>query len=224
MCAQVVAHGGDEREPLEAEGAAADPSGYEGLTLRAVALGLAIGTVTTLENIYFALKYGWTVTNNISAAILGYAALSLWSRASGAPPPTAPETCVLMAAAVAATAMIWGSSLPFAVLAMQAELRDAVGFEGDVDTWAPTVPRLLAYCGALCFIGFALAIPLRRRYVEDEPLPFPYAVAAAKTIESLHGGGDDGAPRFLLACALPAAAWATGAWCWSGVERGAAKG
>ena len=69
----------DEREPLEAEGAAADPSGYEGLTLRAVALGLAIGTVTTLENIYFALKYGWTVTNNISAAILGYAALSLWS-------------------------------------------------------------------------------------------------------------------------------------------------
>ena len=205
MCAQVVAHEGDEREPLEAEGAAADPSGYEGLTLRAVALGLAIGTVTTLENIYFALKYGWTVTNNISAAILGYAALSLWSRASGAPPPTAPETCVLMAAAVAATAMIWGSSLPFAVLAMQAELRDAAGFEGDVDAWAPTVPRLLAYCGALCFIGFALAIPLRRRYVEDEPLPFPYAVAAAKTIESLHGGGDDGAPRFLLACALPGA-------------------
>ena len=116
MCAQVVAHVRDEREPLEAEGAAADPSGYEGLTLRAVALGLAIGTVTTLENIYFALKYGWTVTNNISAAILGYAALSLWSRASGAPPPTAPETCVLMAAAVAATAMIWGSSMPFAIL------------------------------------------------------------------------------------------------------------
>ena len=27
MCAQVVAHEGDEREPLEAEGAAADPSG-----------------------------------------------------------------------------------------------------------------------------------------------------------------------------------------------------
>ena len=26
MCAQVVAHEGDEREPLEAEGAAADPS------------------------------------------------------------------------------------------------------------------------------------------------------------------------------------------------------
>ena len=43
-----------------ADGPAVPPakSEYDALTLRAVVLGLLIGTVTTLENVYFALKYG----------------------------------------------------------------------------------------------------------------------------------------------------------------------
>ena len=184
---------------------------YEGLTVRSVCLGLVLGSVTTVENIYFALKYGWTVSNNLTAAILGFVVVMGWRRAvPSAPEFTPQENCVLMTTAVAATAMVWGGSMPFAILAMSAEIRDAVGFENDAETWEPTIPRLLVYAASLCFIGFSLAIPLARKYVVDEPLPFPYALAAAKTIEGLHDGGDDGAPRFLLRTTLPAVAFAMG--------------
>lgn len=165
----------EDEEALEASEDLARRSDLEGLTVRAMVLGVLVGTVTTLENIYFALKYGWTVTNNISAAILGFALLRAWSRVvPGAAPLSAQENCVMMTFAVSATAMIWGASMPFAILAMQAELRDAVGLEGDTQTWAPSTLRLGAYAGALCFIGLALAVPLRKKYVRDEPLPFPY--------------------------------------------------
>jgi len=113
--------------------------------------------------------------------------MKAFARLTGGPDFTPQENCVLMTVSVAATAMVWGGSMPFAILAMSHEMRDAVGFgDEDSDTWEPTVWRLIAYSAALCFIGFCLAIPLRKKFVVDDPLPFPYALAAAKTIRSLH--------------------------------------
>ncbi|KAJ8605336.1 hypothetical protein CTAYLR_002389 [Chrysophaeum taylorii] len=187
------------------------------LTARSVVFGILIGTVTTIENIYFALKYGWTVTNNISAAILGFGVMKSLEKALGLAPFTPQENCVLMTVAVAATAMVWGGSMPFAILAMSNELREATAL--GTDTWEPTVGKLIAYSAALCFIGFCLAIPLRKKFVVDDPLPFPYAVAGAKTIKSLHCDGDFSQPLFLAKGLVPAMAWGMIAWTWDGLER-----
>jgi len=191
------------------------------LTIRSIVLGLVIGTVTTMQNIYFALKYGFTVSNNISAAILGFGALKPTARFFKKE-FTSEENCVLMTVAVAATAMVWGGSMPFAILAMSKELRDEVSFgDEDTDTWEPTILKLMVYSAALCFIGFCLAIPLREKFVVKEPLPFPYALAAAKTIESLNTTDDPTyeEPMFLLKAIVPAWAWGMFVWSFDGLER-----
>ena len=102
-------------------------------------------------------------------------------------------------------------------------LRIAVGpLDGDLqsDTWEPTLGTLFLYCTGFCYVGFFLAIPLRKRFVLEEPLTFPYAVAAAKTINSLHGAdGAAGAGGMLLCGLVPAFAWGMLTWCIDGLER-----
>lgn len=193
----------------------------EVLTVRSIVFGLLIGTVTTMENIYFALKYSYTVTNNISAAILGFGVMKTLVRVFGWRDFTPQENCVLMTVAVAATAMVWGGSMPFAILAMSHEMRRAVNFgPEDSDTWEPTIPKLIWYSAALCFIGFFLAIPLRRKFVVEKELPFPYALAAAKTISSLHSGTTSfSQPIFLVQGLVPAMAWGMLTWSFDGMEQ-----
>ena len=94
--------------------------------------------------------------------------------------------------------------------------------DGDLpsDTWEPTMGTLFLYCTGFCYVGFFLAIPLRKRFVLQEPLTFPYAVAAAKTINSLHGAdGAAGAGGMLLRGLVPAFAWGMLTWCVDGLER-----
>lgn len=193
----------------------------EVLTVRSVVFGLMIGTLTTIENIYFALKYSYTVTNNISAAIIGFGVMKAWVRVTGSKDFTPQENCVLMTVSVAATAMVWGGSMPFAILGMGREIRNATGFQGDNDVWEPTVFKLICYSAALCFIGFFLAIPLRKKFVlGEDALPFPYALAAARTIKSLHAGSTGfSQPLFLLKGLIPAMMWSMATWCVDGIER-----
>ena len=189
------------------------------LTVRSIVFGLVIGTVTTMENIYFALKYGFTTSNNISAAILGFGALKPTQHFFGRT-FTPEENVILMTVAVSATAMVWGGSMPFAILAMSKEMREEVAFgDEDTDTWDATIFKLIIYSAALCFIGFCLAIPLRKKFVVEEPLPFPYALAAAKTIDSLHAKGSYEEPLFLVKAIVPATAWGMFVWSFDGLER-----
>jgi len=47
--------------------------------------------------------------------------------------------------------------------------------------------RQLAWCFGVCFLGVFIAVPLRRRAIVDDPLPFPSGLATAAAIASLHG-------------------------------------
>src|SRR5439155_2563516 len=56
--------------------------------------------------------------------------------------------------------------------------------------------RWLTLWGAcLGAIGLAMALPLRRRLVVDEPLPFPTGRATAEVITATHASGGDVASR-----------------------------
>ena len=117
------------------------------ITVRSLLVGSILGTVTTMENIYFSLKYGWTVSNNIAATIAGFVCFrGLQRMIPSASPFTPQENCILMTVAVSGTACVWGGSLPFALLAMSEEIRSAAGFPGDYQTWEVSFPKLMIYC------------------------------------------------------------------------------
>jgi uncharacterized oligopeptide transporter (OPT) family protein len=47
------------------------------LTVRAVAIGCAVGAVLATTNVYMGLKTGWNDSGNVTAAILGFALLGV---------------------------------------------------------------------------------------------------------------------------------------------------
>ena len=88
---------------------------------------------------------------------------------------------------------------------------------------SPTYPSNLSRWIRFCYIGFFLAIPLRKKFVLQDPLPFPYAIAAASTINSLHAPAATNqtgarAGVLLLRGLVPAFCWGMLAWCMDGIE------
>lgn len=143
------------------------------LTARALGSGALVGVVLAVGNIYMGLKTGWWDSGNIFAAILGYAFFS----ANRARPYTVLENNVTQAAAAAVAAMPSTIGLLGAV--------PALALAGHTySTWA-----LSAWGLALGVIGVIIALPLRRRLIVDEALPFPSGIATAEVIAAAHAAG-----------------------------------
>uniref|UniRef100_A0A6U6KYX8 Oligopeptide transporter n=1 Tax=Odontella aurita TaxID=265563 RepID=A0A6U6KYX8_9STRA len=155
------------------------------LTVRAVVVGLIIGTVLCFTNMHFGLQTGWVTMGSIQAAVVGFAVfkLCLPENCGGGTRgvPFGPlENVVLQTVSVATATM------PL-----------AGGFVGIIPALGMLDPpvrltgrELLAWCAALTYFGIFFAVPLRRQTILVEELPFPSGTATAKLIEVLHGKGD----------------------------------
>lgn len=55
------------------------------LTTRALGMGLLIGGLLAITNVYMGLKTGWWESGSVTAAVLGFSALASVSRRRGAP-------------------------------------------------------------------------------------------------------------------------------------------
>ena len=150
------------------------------LTVRAVLIGVILGGVMSLSNLYVGLKTGWGLGVAITACILSFsigAALSkigilrsnltilenncMQSSASSA----GYSTGSTMVGAIAALLMIRGEHLPF---------------------WT-----LLLWTIFLAILGVMMAIPMKRQMINVEQLKFPSGVAAAQTLRSLYAAGKE---------------------------------
>ena len=150
------------------------------LTVRAVLIGVILGGVMSLSNLYVGLKTGWGLGVAITACILSFsigAALSkigilrsnlsilenncMQSSASSA----GYSTGSTMVGAIAALLMIQGEHLPF---------------------WT-----LLLWTIFLAILGVMMAIPMKRQMINVEQLKFPSGVAAAQTLRSLYAAGKE---------------------------------
>lgn len=150
------------------------------LTVRAVVMGMFLGGVMSLSNLYVGLKTGWGLGVAITACILSYA---LWttflkmglaktqmsilenncmqSTASSA----GYSTGGTMVSCIAAYLMITGENLPFGVL--------------------------FFWTAFLALLGVAIAVPMKRQMINREQLKFPSGIAAAETLKSLHAAGGE---------------------------------
>lgn len=151
--------------------------GERQLTVRAVLMGMALGGVMSVSNLYVGLKVGWSFGVTITAGILAFAIFKALERILPGGHFTDLENNAMQSVSSAAGFMA-SAGLVTAVPAMM----------------LMNLPMLSS--GALAFwmfsislLGVMVAVPLKRQMINVEALPFPSGIAAAETIKTLHGEG-----------------------------------
>ncbi|HWO17613.1 MAG TPA: OPT family oligopeptide transporter [Kofleriaceae bacterium] len=156
------------------------------LTVRAVIVGMLIGVVMCISNLYVFFKTGWSMGVTITAAILGWAAFKLLG-AAGARPLGALENNALTTVASGAGYMTGGGNMA----AYGALLMILVAQPGVLPL--PSTPALVVWFATIAALGVFVAIPIKRQLINKEGLAFPTGTATALTIKTLHSASGDGA-------------------------------
>jgi uncharacterized oligopeptide transporter (OPT) family protein len=149
------------------------------LTVRAVIMGMILGAVMSVSNLYVGLLTGWGFGVTITSGILAFAIFKIFEKILPGGHFTDLENNAMQSAASAAGTMSSAglvSAIPALLLLNGTKL-------GNVE--------LAVWIGAISFLGVIVAIPLKRQMINIDQLPFPSGIAAAETIKSLHGHGEE---------------------------------
>ncbi|NOK39466.1 peptide transporter, partial [Corallococcus exercitus] len=152
--------------------AAAASQGRE-WTARSLGMGLLIGALLAVTNLYMGMKTGWWDSGSITATVLGFSGLAAYGRRRGVP-YTPLENNLTQTAASAVGAMPASAGLLGALPALALL---GTGVPG----WG-----IAAWGLVLGVVGVLVAGLLRRRLLEQEALPFPTGIATAELISALH--------------------------------------
>ena len=152
------------------------------LTLRAVVMGMLLGGVLCLSNLYVVLKTGWSLGITITATIVAYSMFRLLQVVGLAKRDfSALENNAVASVASAGAWMTGGGNMAaLPALLLLTGLRPG-GF------------AMFAWFAVIAALGVFVAIPLKRQLINREQLPFPMSVATAETIRSMHQEGHAGA-------------------------------
>ncbi len=149
------------------------------LTARAVIVGMAIGAVMCLSNLYVFFKTGWSMGVTITAAILSFALFQLLQALRLVKQPIgALENNALITVSSGAGFMTGGGNMAaFGALLMVTTLR-------------PDPTAMIFWFGAIAALGVFTAIPIKRQLINQEGLAFPTGKATAETLRAIHGAAD----------------------------------
>ena len=153
-------------------------------TVRAVAMGMVLGAVMCLSNVYVGLKAGWSMGVAITSCILAYVIFQALTKAFRLPTFSILENNAMQSAASAAGSMT-SAGIANAIPALMMLNPGAV----------PPQHILIAWVILISFLGVFLAVPAKRQYINIEQLPFPSGTAAATTLRALHAKGDEAAQQ-----------------------------
>jgi putative OPT family oligopeptide transporter len=134
------------------------------LTLRGLALGVALTFLFTAANMYLGLKVGLTIATSIPAAVISMAFLGLFP-GSNIRENNIVQTVCSAAGALASVIFI----LPSLVI---------IGWWTGFPFWTSFL-----VCAAGGVLGVLFTIPLRRALVTQSDLPYPEGVAAAEVLK-----------------------------------------
>jgi putative OPT family oligopeptide transporter len=181
------------------------------LTVRAVVVGMLIGVVMCVSNLYVFFKTGWSMGVTITAAILAWGVFKLLTAVGLARRPLGPlENNALTTVASGAGYMTGGGNMA----AYGALLMILVAHPGVLDI--PSDWALVIWFATIAALGVFVAIPIKRQLINKEGVPFPTGTATATTIKTLHatGSGGAGQAKALAYASLFAAAltWVRDAW------------
>ncbi|MBM3984609.1 MAG: OPT family oligopeptide transporter [Planctomycetes bacterium] len=154
-------------------------AGARQLTLRAVLVGMLLGALMCLSNLYVFFKTGWSMGVTITAAILAFAVFrGLQAVRLLRAPLTSLENNALVTVASGAGYMTGGGNMAaFGALLM-------------VTTVSPPTVPMIAWFAAIAALGVFTAIPIKRQLINKEGLAFPTGTATAETLRALHSGAD----------------------------------
>jgi len=147
------------------------------LTVRAVLVGMAIGCVMCVSNIYVFFKTGWSMGVTITACILAFSVFSLARSIAGKRISELGmlENNALTTVASGAGYMTGGGNMAaFGALLMVTSVRP------------PQLPMVLWFA-VIAALGVFAAIPIKRQLINKEGLAFPTGTATAETLRSIHG-------------------------------------
>lgn len=164
------------------------------LTVRALAVGLAIGAVLAAGNVYTGLKSGFIDGGALTAALLSFTFFATFKRFKLLPfGPFENNVAQTAAASAAIMAFVHGLMGPMPALMMMGQR---------LPVWG-----LWAWGMALAVIGVATGVLLRRKLVVEEALPFPSGIATAELIRTVHADRASATrrTRMLVGAALAAA-------------------
>lgn len=167
----------EERERLWLETTYRGTGGQ--LTLRAVIVGMLIGAVMCLSNLYVFFKTGWSMGVTITAAILAFAVFRLLQATRMVRQPLgALENNALTTVASGAGYMTGGGNMAaFGALLMITAVR-------------PDPVWMIAWFAVIAALGVFAAIPIKRQLINREGLAFPTGTATAETLRAIHGAQD----------------------------------
>jgi uncharacterized oligopeptide transporter (OPT) family protein len=171
------------------------------LTLRAALVGVVIGAVMCLSNVYVFFKTGWSLGVTLTACILAFGVFGAL-RATGLVrrPLSALENNALTTVSSGAGYMTGGGNMaaygallmvltpPLLVPEIWGALEGTFLLSRDPQE-TPSALSMMVWFAVIAAMGVFVAIPIKRQLINKESLAFPTGTATAETIRSLHGAG-----------------------------------
>ncbi|MEN9722890.1 MAG: hypothetical protein RJB38_876 [Pseudomonadota bacterium] len=151
------------------------------LNLRSALTGMILGGILSLTNLYIGIKTGWTLGVGISSVILSFAIFRLLARLQWGSEMSILENNAMQSIATSAgymTAPLMASMPAYMMVTNKV-----------VPMW-----QTFWWIVVLSLLGVLFAFPLKKRFINDEQLPFPEGYAAGVVLQNLHSdqGGKDG--------------------------------
>ena len=147
------------------------------LNLRSALTGMVLGGVLSLTNLYVGIRTGWTLGVGITSVILSFAVFKIFSKLKLGREMTILENNAMQSVATSAGYMTSPliSALPAYMLVK-----------------GQSIPMLhtLLWVISLSIMGVFYAFPLKKRFINEEQLPFPEGYAAGIVLANLHSEGE----------------------------------
>lgn len=152
------------------------------LTVRAVIVGMFIGGLMCLSNLYVFFKTGWSMGVTLTACILAFALFQALHSAGVVKRPLGVlENNALTTVASGAGFMTGGGNMAaYGALIMVIAASPHLGL-----TEPDPVPMILWFA-VIAALGVFVAIPIKRQLINREALAFPTGTATAETLRSIH--------------------------------------
>jgi uncharacterized oligopeptide transporter (OPT) family protein len=148
------------------------------MTFRVVICGFLLGGALSITNLYVGAKAGWSLGVAITAVILSFVIFKVLVKIGLGRNYHVLENNILQSIACAAGYM---NAPLIASMAAYMVVTNTV-----VPWW-----QMVMWLIGLAVLGVLFAFPLKRRFINEEQLPFPEGRAAGVVLDTLHSEGED---------------------------------
>lgn len=150
------------------------------LNFRSAITGMMLGGILCLTNLYVGIRTGWTLGVGITSVILSFAMFKVLSKLKLGSEMTVLENNAMQSIATSAGYM---------TAPLISSMAAYMAVTGKMIPWQHTMIWLIV----LGVMGVLFAFPLKKRFINDEQLPFPEGYAAGIVMDNLHTGtGEEG--------------------------------